>query len=66
MSIARRLARNIQFVDSLIDPKGTARVTDTNAANAFLEKLDQPLNWENTKKIIDLRESASFFKRGKE
>ncbi len=55
------LAEAIQIVDSLIDPSGQLDFKDQGAAVEFLERLNRPATWENTSKIVRLRELACSF-----
>ncbi len=59
---ARQLAESVQFVDSIIDPTGTVKFTDINAARVFLKKLGQSSGWKNVEQVIELRKVASLFK----
>ena len=38
---ARQLAKSVQFVDSLIDPTGSGKFTDSTTASIFLKKFSQ-------------------------
>ena len=62
VSNATQLAQAVQFIDSLIDPTGTAKFTDHAAASDFLKKLCQSPTWEKTRQAIELRQAASLFK----
>lgn len=52
----------VRYVDSLIDPSGAVRFTDTTAATAFLQKHERQPQWPEMKQIIELREAARRFK----
>ena len=58
---ARHLARHVQFLDSLIDPTGCTKFTDTDVATDFLKKTGLPPTTENIRQVIELRESANLF-----
>lgn len=58
---ASQLVDAVQYVDSLIDPTGAVRFTDTEVAAAFLRKLDRRPTPRDTRQIIELREAARRF-----
>ena len=58
---SKQLAEAIQFVDFLIDPTGQLKFTDEGAVAKFLNKLDQPVNRKNIRKMVRLRELALIF-----
>ena len=58
----RQLVEAVQYVDSLVDPSGSVRVTDLGIARAFLQKFGVKPSAERVKKIIGLRQSARRFK----
>ena len=62
LAYAGQLVDSVRYVDSLIDPSGAVRFTDTTAAATFLRKLDRRPRWQETKQIIELREAARRFK----
>ena len=58
---ARQLADSVKFIDALVDPDGSARFTDVDAASAFLRKLGREPNMEQLNRIIELRQAARRF-----
>lgn len=54
----RQLVEAVQYIDSLVDPSGSVRVTDLGIARAFLQKFECRPTAEQAMRIIDLRESA--------
>ena len=61
LSYARQLVESVQFVDAVVDADRTTRVTDTDAAAAFLEKLGLRPTMRNVKSVIELRQAARRF-----
>lgn len=61
MAHASQLVDAVQYVDSLIDPNGAVRFTDTEVAAAFLRKFDRRPTPRDTRQIIELREAARRF-----
>lgn len=61
ISYAKQLVNAVKYIDSIIDPTGRASITDMEVANAFLDKVGQPTNFEYVKKIFELREAAHRF-----
>ena len=64
ISFARMLSDVIQFMDSLIDPSGKERLSNTEAACEFLRKLRCEPTFKNVEKVIMLRQAASRFRGG--
>ena len=51
----------VKFIDTLVDPDGSARFTDIDVANAFLRKLGREPTMDQVKRIIELRQAARRF-----
>ena len=64
ISFAGQISGVIQFVDSLIDPSGKERVTNTEIASAFLRTLGCEPTWERVDTVIRLRQVARRFREG--
>ena len=62
VSYTTQLVDAVQYVDSLIDPDGTAPVADSETATAFLRKLGRRPTWPHTRQICELREAARRFR----
>ena len=58
---ARQLVDAVKFIDTLVDPDGSARFTDIEVANAFLRKLGREPTMDQVKRIIELRQAAGRF-----
>ena len=52
---SKHLVNAIEIVGSLIDPTGKREGSITEMIDAFLKKIDRPLNWENRNEIGRLR-----------
>ena len=61
LSYARQLVDSVKFIDAVVDPDGRTRVTDSDMAGAFLRRLGLEPNWQNVRRVIDLREAARRF-----
>lgn len=62
VAYARQLVEAVRFIDSLIDPSGTAPVTDSDTAGAFLRQLGCEPTRTRVSQIIELREAAGRFR----
>jgi hypothetical protein len=59
-----RLVAAVQFIDGIIDEEGTSKVTDLDAARAFLEPHHpQPPTWKMIEHVVELRAAARLFPR---
>ena len=58
-----QLVEAVQFVDELVDPDGTSKLTDQTLANAFLEKLAHEPNLQDYERVVELRAVARSFPR---
>ena len=61
LAYVKQLVTAVQYVDSIIDPGGSAQVTDLGVAEAFLAKLGRRPGWDETQQVIELREAARRF-----
>lgn len=61
LAYARQLVDAVKFIDAVVDPDGTTRVTDADMAGAFLKRLGLAPNWHNVGRVVDLREAARRF-----
>ena len=57
----RQLVEAVKFIDTLVDPDGSARFTDIDIASAFLRKLGREPTMDQVKRIIELRQAAGRF-----
>ena len=62
LASAGQLATAVQYVDSVVDPTGTAPITDSSVAKTFLGRVGRPATKENIFQVIELREAAQRLK----
>ena len=55
---ARQLVGSVKFIDAIVDSDGTAQITDTIVATAFLRKLGLKPTAQQVDSVIELREAA--------
>ena len=63
LTYAQQLVAAVRYVDSLVDPSGTAPFNNTEVAADFLAKLGSEPTMDNVLRIIYLRQAVCRFGR---
>ena len=58
----KQLVACVQYVEGIIDPGGTARITDRDVAEGFVRRMGRRLGWNDFRQVIELREAARRFR----
>ena len=62
LAYLKQLVTAVQYVDGIIDPGGTAKITDVGLARDFLRKVGRCPGWREMRQVIELREAARKFR----
>ena len=58
----KQLVACVQYVEGIIDPEGTAPITDKEIAEGFVKRIGRHLEWNEFRQVIELREAARRFR----
>ena len=61
LAYTQQISDSLKFIDAVIDPDGTTKVTNTDVATTFLHKLELSPTQQNIHRVIGLREAARRF-----
>ena len=58
----KRLVESVEYVDGIVDPGGNAKTTDIALAVSFVKRTGRCPDWNEVKRVIELRRAARRFR----